>query len=127
MRRPGNAAVVEGAAEAKFIANRARGKAGEAVTRARLADEGKLAGEQVTFATSTGQQARPDFVVRAGNGFGVVETKTGGAQLSSGQKQLFDDIKEGRPVTPIGKNVEGTGLQVGKPVKLVSCSVDRPC
>lgn len=56
---------------------------------------------------------------------GVVETKTGGATLSSGQKQLQVDVAAGTAVTPVGKNAAAAGLQPGKPVVLSDFKVDR--
>jgi hypothetical protein len=101
-------------------ANRAAGKAGEAATRARLGDN--IAGEQVTFKTSSGKRARADFVTKQRE---VIETKTGNARLSSGQRQLMRDIDSGSPVTPLGKNAAKAGLEPGTPSKMKSCSVDR--
>lgn len=102
--------------------NAAKGKAGEAATRSKLGD--KVAGEQVTFKTTDGSRTRSDFVTTEK---GVVETKTGGAQLSSGQKKLKDDIDAGREVTPVGQNASKAGLEPGKPTKMESCVTDRPC
>lgn len=117
-------AVREGRGEARqrLAENAARGKAGEAATRANLG--GKVAGEQVSFRTSDGTRARTDFVT---TDRGVVETKTGGAQLSPGQAKLKDDIDAGRAVTPVGKNAENAGLPAGQPTVMKSCTVDRQC
>ncbi|WP_417450402.1 hypothetical protein [Kordiimonas sp.] len=98
------------------------GKRGEALTRSRLSDN--IAGEQVTIETSTGARSRVDFVTKDGV---FVETKTGNAQLTPGQKQLFTDVQNGTPVTPVGRNAENAGLEPGKAVKFNSCTVDRPC
>jgi len=100
--------------------NVAQGKAGEALTRAKYGD--KIAGEQVTIKTSDGTRTRTDFVTKDQ---GVIETKTGGANLSTGQTKLFDDINAGREVTPVGKNATNAGLESGKPTVLKSCTVDR--
>jgi RHS repeat-associated protein len=100
--------------------NVAQGKAGEALTRAKYGD--KIAGEQVTIKTSDGTRTRTDFVTKDR---GVIETKTGGANLSTGQTKLFDDINAGREVTPVGKNATTAGLESGKPTVLKSCTVDR--
>jgi hypothetical protein len=108
-------------------ANRAQGKAGEAVTEAGLRQAGNFAGRQVTFETSTGQRAVIDFVTNVPGGKGVVDTKTGGGTLTSGQQQLFDDIQQGRQVIPRGQNAFGAGLRPGEPTILQSCGVDRPC
>ncbi len=104
-----------------IVENAAKGKAGEAATRAKLGD--KVAGEQVTFKTSDGTRARPDFVTKGG---GIVETKTGGAQLSPGQAKLKADVDAGRQVTPVGRNATDAGLPAGQPTTMKSCTVDRP-
>lgn len=115
-----------GADAAKVVSNiaenAAKGKAGEAATRAQLGD--KVAGEQVTFRTSDGTRTRTDFVT---TDRGVVETKTGNAKLSTGQAKLKDDIEAGREVTPVGRNAEKAGLPAGQPTKMTSCTVDRQC
>lgn len=97
-----------------------KGKAGEAATRAKLGD--KVAGEQVTFKTNDGTRTRADFVTKDG---GVVETKTGNAQLSTGQAKLQSDINAGLPVTPVGNNAKNAGLPTGQPTTMTSCTVDR--
>lgn len=79
----GAGAVVRGGAHAAEVTgagkkavtladNAAKGKAGEAATRAKLGDS--VAGEQVTFKTSDGTRTRTDFVTKDG---GVVENKDG--------------------------------------------------
>ncbi len=109
------------AAREQLATSAANGKAGEAVTRANLGD--KKAGEQVTFKTSDGTRTRPDFVT---TDKGVVETKTGDAQLSTGQAKLQGDIAAGRAVTPVGQNAANAGLTPGVPTKMTGFSVDRP-
>lgn len=101
-------------------ANKARGAAGEAATRAKLGDTS--AGEQVSFRTSDGTLTRVDFVTTDGR---IVEAKTGSATLSKGQAKLQADIKAGRAVTPVGKNAEAAGFKPGEPVKLKDFEVDR--
>ena len=96
--------------------NAAKGAAGEAATRAKLGDS--VAGEQVTFKTSDGTRTRSDFVT---TDKGVVEAKTGRSPLRTGQKKLSDDIKAGRPVTPVGRNAERAGLTPNKPTRMSSC------
>jgi RHS repeat-associated protein len=108
------------AAQGTLQRNGAQGKAGEDATRAKYGDQ--IAGEKVTFKTSDGTRAVPDFVTKDN---GIVETKTGGAFLSKGQSKLFDDISAGRPVTPVGKNADNAGLQSGVSVILKSATVDR--
>jgi hypothetical protein len=117
------AAETRAAARAAQLArNIANGKAGEAATRTKLGNN--IAGEQVSFKSSDGTPTRTDFVTTNG---GVVESKTGGAQLSAGQAKLHGDIKAGRPVTPVGNNASGAGLTPGQPTVMPSCSVDRTC
>ena len=57
----------------------------------------------------------------------MVETKTGNARLTGGQRQLFDDVQNGRPVIPRGQNAANAGLTPGRPTVLKSCGIDRPC
>ncbi|HET6396917.1 MAG TPA: RHS repeat-associated core domain-containing protein [Pseudoxanthomonas sp.] len=123
VRAAAHAGDVAGAGKkaATLADNVAQGKAGEAATRAKLGDS--VAGEQVTFKTSDGTRTRADFVTKDR---GVVETKTGGAQLSTGQGKLKADIDAGRQVTPVGKNAEKAGLPPGQPTTMKSCTVDRP-
>ena len=106
----------------RMSANAAQGRAGNAATEAKLGD--KVAGKEVSFKTSDQTRTRTDFVTKDK---GVVETKTGNAQLSKGQQKLHEDIKAGRPVTPVGQNAAKAGLEPGKPTTMTSCTVDRPC
>jgi RHS repeat-associated protein len=109
-------------------ANRAQGKAGEAITEAVLKQQDAFAGKHVTIETSTGQRTVIDFVENLpGGAKGVVETKTGNATLTPGQRQLFDDIQNGRPVIPRGANAEEAGLRPNEPVTIRTCRIDRPC
>ena len=102
--------------------NVAQGARGEAATAAKLGD--KVAGKQVTFRTNDNTRTRTDFVT---TDKGVVETKTGGGTLRKAQQKLHDDIKAGREVTPVGQNAAKAGLTPGKPTRMNSCQVDRPC
>jgi RHS repeat-associated protein len=106
----------------RMIANAAQGRAGEAATEAKLGDT--VAGKQVSFKTSDSTRTRADFVTKDK---GVVESKTGGAELNSAQKKLHEDIKAGRQITPVGGNAAKAGLEPGKPTTMTSCNVDRPC
>ena len=115
------------AAKGGVQANRAQGKAGEAITEATLRQNGSFAGKQVTFETSTGKRSVIDFVTNTKGGKGMVETKTGNARLTGGQRQLFDDVQNGRPVIPRGQNAANAGLTPGRPTVLKSCGIDRPC
>ena len=78
----------------------------------------------MTIEASDGTKARVDFVKKDG---GIVETKSGNAQLSKGQQKVFNDVNSGTPVTPRGGRAAEAGLKPNKPVVLPSCSVDRPC
>lgn len=69
--------------------------------------------------------AQSDFVTRVEGKLGITEAKTGGARLSTGQKQLQSDIEAGRDVTPVGKNAENAGLKPGQPVTIDSHNVAR--
>ncbi|SFG28416.1 RHS repeat-associated core domain-containing protein [Duganella sp. CF458] len=119
------AQAAKGIDKAKDIlaANKVAGKAGEAATRGKLGDN--IIGEQVTFITSTGQRAKPDFLTKIDDKLGIVESKAGNAALSPGQAQLKADIKAGRAVTPVGKKAEAAGLTPGEKVKIESFKVDR--
>ena len=108
----------------RLAANGVAGKTGEAITRAELGAE-KIAGEQITFITSTGKKTVADFVTKIEGLLGIVETKTGNASLRAGQKQLKQDIENGIAVTPVGKNAEKAGLKPGQPIKLDSHTTDR--
>jgi len=82
----------------------------------------QVAGEQVSFRTSSGKLTRADFVTKDGK---IVEAKTGNAKLSEAQKELKADIEAGRAVTPVGKNAEKAGFTPGEPVKLKAFEEDR--
>ncbi len=99
-----------------FAAIKTQGKEAEAETRAALGETKR--GEQVTFRTSDGTRARPDFVTgeKGKTPTGITETKSGDAPLSKGQAKLKADIEAGRPVTPVGRNAEEAGFTPGKPV-----------
>lgn len=119
----GSAAKAGISAAERLAANRAVGKAGEVATKAELGPA--VAGEQVTFVTSAGTRTVADFVTKIGEKLGIVETKTGSATLSKGQKQLADDIKSGKPVTPVGENAKKAGLEPGEKIKIQEHTVDR--
>jgi RHS repeat-associated protein len=117
------AVAANSAAETTGItANAAQGKAGEAITRAKLGDT--VAGEQVSFKTNDGTRTRADFVTTDKS---VVETKTGNATLSKGQAKLKSDIGAGRSVTPVGQNAAKAGLKPNEPIKMTCFKEDRPC
>lgn len=123
---PEGGSLVAGAARdakvAQLVKNAANGKAGEALSRAKLGD--KIAGEQVTFKTSGGKTTRIDFVTKDKAAF---ETKTGNATLSKGQAEFMEDVEAGRSVTPVGQNAANAGLKPGEPTTMKSCTVDRHC
>ncbi|WP_223620517.1 hypothetical protein [Lysobacter sp. ESA13C] len=114
------------------------GGAGTAIKAARLADNvrqgakaeqavakelgGKVAGQRVTLESSTGKRSVTDIVT---NDKGVVEVKSGEAQLSPGKKAVKADIDAGRPVTPRGQNAKNAGLIPGKPTVMKCCDVKR--
>ncbi|MFD1218366.1 hypothetical protein [Microbulbifer celer] len=58
---------------------------------------------------------------------GIVEVKSGNGQLTQGQKKLFDDVKAGREVTPVGENARKAGLTPGEPIRMTSCKLERRC
>ena len=119
----GGAAKVGISAAERLVINQAAGKAGEAATKAALGKA--IAGEQVTIVTSTGKRTVADFITNIAGKLGIVETKTGKATLSSGQKQLAQDIKDGKSVTPVGENAKKAGLEPGEKIKIQEHKVDR--
>ena len=55
----------------------------------------------------------------------VIEVKSGGAQLSPGQRVVKADVDAGRSVTPRGQNAANAGLEPGRPVKMTSYDEKR--
>ncbi|MCL6310338.1 hypothetical protein GE543_12435 [Pseudomonas sp. SZ57] len=107
-------------------ANKIAGHEAEAATRTKLAAQGQEVTEQVTFLVNGGKnRTRIDFVARKDGKVSVVETKSGSAVLSKGQKAFQQAVENGQTVVPVGKNAEAAGFQVGVPVKIESFSVDR--
>jgi hypothetical protein len=104
----------------RLAANAAQGAKAEAAAAEKLGD--KVAGKQVSFKTSDGTRTRTDIVTKDK---GVVEVKSGNAELTKGQQKLSDDINAGREVTPVGQNAKDAGLTPGQPTKMTSCTVDR--
>jgi RHS repeat-associated protein len=120
---PGGAAAGIKAVRATQLApNAAKGAKAEAKVAKELGD--KVAGKQVSFKTSDGTSTRTDIVTKDK---GVVEVKSGNAELSKGQEKLKADIDAGRQVTPVGKNAEAAGLPSGQPTTMKSCTVQREC
>jgi len=112
------------AAEAKAAAQLAKNVAQGAKAEAKVAAEmgAEVAGKRVTLEASTGQRSVADIVT---TNKGVVEVKSGGAQLSSGQKAIKADIEAGRPVTPRRANAEKAGLEAGKATQMKCYDVKR--
>jgi RHS repeat-associated protein len=102
--------------------NAAQGEKAEAMTAARLGTG--IAGERVTLQASNGRRSVVDFVTKKGS---VIETKSGGARLTAGQRAVRDDIKAGRPVTPRGENARKAGLPPNQPEILKCFIINRPC
>lgn len=112
------------AAEAKAAAQLAKNVAQGAKAEAKVAAElgAEVAGKRVTLEASTGQRSVADIVTK---GKGVVEVKSGGATLSSGQKAVKADIDAGRSVTPRGQNAADAGLTPNQPVQMKCYDVKR--
>jgi hypothetical protein len=111
--------IAGGAVRTQLERNAAQGAAGEARTAAKLGD--KVAGKRITLESSTGRRSVADFVTKDRS---VVETKTGGARLSPGQKDVKADVDAGRTVTPRGKNAQDAGLTPNQPTKMRDYKVD---
>jgi hypothetical protein len=104
-----------------LAANKLQGAAGEAKTAAKLGPD--ASGRRVTLESSTtGRKSVVDFTTKDK---GVVETKTGNAQLSQGQKDVKADIDAGRDVIPRGQNAEKAGLTPNQPTQMKCFDVDR--
>ena len=105
---------------ARLAENVAQGAKAEAKVAAEMGAE--VAGKRVTLEASTGQRSVADIVT---TNKGVVEVKSGGAQLSPGQKAVRADIEAGRPVTPRGANAEKAGLTPNQPTSMKCYDVKR--
>lgn len=104
----------------RLAENVKQGAAAEKAVAAKLGDQ--VAGTHVTLESSTGQRSVADIVTKDQS---VVEVKSGGAQLSSGQKAVQADINAGRPVTPRGQNAANAGLKPGQPTQMKCYKVDQ--
>jgi RHS repeat-associated protein len=104
----------------RLAENVKQGAAAEKAVAAKLGDQ--VAGTHVTLESSTGQRSVADIVTKDQN---VVEVKSGGARLSSGQKAVQADINAGRPVTPRGQNAANAGLKPGQPTTMKCYKVDQ--
>ncbi|MFK3844860.1 RHS repeat domain-containing protein [Stenotrophomonas sp. NPDC078853] len=111
---------VEAKAAAQLAKNAAQGAKAEAKVAAEMGAE--VAGKRVTLEASTGQRSVADIVT---SHKGVVEVKSGGAKLSSGQKAIKADVEAGRPVTPRGRNALDAGLQPNVPTQMKCYDVKR--
>lgn len=101
--------------------NAAQGKKAELEAEQELGD--RLAGRQVTIKTSTGLKTHADLITKDED---VIEVKTGkNPQLRPGQKQLVDDIANGREVTPVGRKAAEAGLQPGLPTTFNGYKIDH--
>jgi RHS repeat-associated protein len=88
------------------------GRAAEEVIQRRFGDV--IVGTQVTIVTSTGLRTRADNILSGGI---ILEGKASStARMSPGQTQLMEDIFNGRPVTPVGRNSANSGYAPGVPV-----------
>lgn len=111
----------KGLKAAQLAKNVAKGAAGEAKTAAKLGAD--AAGRRVTLESSTtGRKSVVDFTTKDK---GVVETKTGNAQLSPGQTDVKADIDAGRDVIPRGQNAANAGLTPNQPTQMKCFEVDR--
>lgn len=106
---------------ARLAENVAQGAMAEKTVARELGEQ--VAGQRVTLEASTGQRSVADIVTKDK---GVVEVKSGNAQLSPGQKSVKADIDAGRLVTPRGKNAEKVGLEPGKPTQM-KCYDEKRC
>lgn len=84
--------------------------------RAARAFEEYITGRQVTFETSTGSRTRVDFMIGRSTVLEVKGSST--ARQTRGQRQLMEDITQGRVVTPVGSNASAAGFRSGVPTKL---------
>lgn len=101
--------------------NAAKGAASEAKTAAKLGDQ--AAGRRVTLESSTsGRRSVVDFTTKDK---GVVETKSGNARLSPGQRDVKADIDAGRDVIPRGQNAADAGLTPNQPTQMKCFEIDR--
>jgi RHS repeat-associated protein len=105
---------------ARLAENAAKGVAAEAKVGGELG--AKVAGKRVTLEASTGQRSVADFVTKDKS---VVEVKSGGARLSTGQKAVKADVEAGREVIPRGQNAERAGLTPGQPTPMKCYDVTR--
>lgn len=105
---------------ARLEKSAAQGKAGEEQVKTQMGES--ATGSQVTFRTSDGSKTVVDITKGTS---GAVEVKTGNAKLSPNQEKMQSDVKEGRAVTPVGKNAQAAGFTPGKPVQLQSYEVIR--
>lgn len=78
----------------------------------------RVSEKEISFGSSCGTgRCRPDIVAEAPDGtLRIIEVKTGGADLSIRQSEIFPQIKDGTSI-PRGKVAESFGLTPGVPLK----------
>jgi filamentous hemagglutinin len=78
----------------------------------------RLSNREVTFRDACGTgRCRPDLVLQAPDGtYRIIEVKTGNADLSIRQSEIFPQIKDGNAI-PTGKVARGFGFKPGVPLK----------
>ncbi|WP_367393241.1 hemagglutinin repeat-containing protein [Pseudomonas sp. X4] len=78
----------------------------------------RVSEKEISFGSSCGTgRCRPDIVAEAPDGtLRIIEVKTGGADLSIRQSEIFPQIKDGASI-PRGKVAESFGLTPGVPLK----------
>ncbi|MGY2339115.1 two-partner secretion domain-containing protein [Pseudomonas sp. SDO5532_S415] len=78
----------------------------------------RVSEKEISFGSSCGTgRCRPDIVAEAPDGtLRIIEVKTGGADLSIRQSEIFPQIKDGSSI-PRGKVAESFGLIPGVPLK----------
>ncbi|MEB0048815.1 DUF637 domain-containing protein, partial [Pseudomonas sp. Dout3] len=78
----------------------------------------RVSEKEISFGSSCGTgRCRPDIVAEAPDGtLRIIEVKTGSADLSIRQSEIFPQIKDGSSI-PRGKVAESFGLKPGVPLK----------
>lgn len=78
----------------------------------------RVSGKEISFGSSCGTgRCRPDIVAEAPDGtIRIIEVKTGKADLSIRQSEIFPQIRDGNSI-PRGQVAENFGLIPGKPLR----------
>jgi hypothetical protein len=78
----------------------------------------RVSNKEISFGSSCGVgRCRPDIVAEAPDGtIRIIEIKTGDADLSIRQSEIFPQIKDGNAI-PLGRVARAFGLIPGKPLK----------